>query len=160
MPYYPLSDTNLLLFMGIPSEREAFRARVYDGVEDERHAFVRALEGGGVVDCPALDPWINAFLGNQVWQAVLEESVMGDWNTEAYHQRVYLALSKCDLDLLVAVQRLAGLGETVSKVGRALKVSDRQRRELHRDSSRYAAEDRDLAAGILSGDIGAGWPRR
>lgn len=51
-----------LLFCG-RGEPEEVRCRVYGGTDDaddERVAFVKSLAGGGVIDCPAYDPWVAA----------------------------------------------------------------------------------------------------
>ena len=52
-----------LVPMGL-GEPEVFRARVYGGAEDpaerERAEFIERLAGPGVIDCPAIDPWIAA----------------------------------------------------------------------------------------------------
>lgn len=51
-----------LQFMGMGAV-ETFRGRIYghaEAVEDERHAFVKALATTGVLDCPAYDGWVRA----------------------------------------------------------------------------------------------------
>ncbi len=54
----------VLYFMGDPAAREEVRARVYDASSDPdeaaRRVFVEQLDGPGVVDCPAIDPWVAA----------------------------------------------------------------------------------------------------
>lgn len=56
-----------LFFMGETSMREVFRCRVYDAGETEddrpRADFVERLAGEGVIDCPAIDPWVAALQG-------------------------------------------------------------------------------------------------
>lgn len=48
--------------MGI-GEPEEFRARIYDGTEEEHpslHQWLRATMTTGALDCPAYDQWVKA----------------------------------------------------------------------------------------------------
>lgn len=51
-----------LHFMSNPTMPEFFRGRVYGASdeEDRRVAFLEALAGQGVIDCPAYDGWVAA----------------------------------------------------------------------------------------------------
>lgn len=62
-------STSTLSYMGC-GEPEHFRCRVYGGDhdDDERRAFLERLAGEGVIDCPAIDPWI-ATLQARGWVA-------------------------------------------------------------------------------------------
>lgn len=51
----------MLSFMGVDDPHEV-RCRVYGAESDgeaERVAFVERLAGPGVIDCPAIDPWVE-----------------------------------------------------------------------------------------------------
>jgi hypothetical protein len=59
---------NKLIFMGRHEDPEQVRCRIYDGTtnddgvtpdEAKRREFVAELAGPGVVDCPAIDPWVE-----------------------------------------------------------------------------------------------------
>ena len=56
-------STDTLIPMGI-GEPEVVRCRIYGAAEDHderaRLDFVRQLAGPGVIDCPAIDPWVAA----------------------------------------------------------------------------------------------------
>jgi hypothetical protein len=58
-----VSDDHVLIPMGA-GEPEAFRCRIYGAAEDpdeaKRREFVAQLAGPGVLDCPAIDPWVAA----------------------------------------------------------------------------------------------------
>lgn len=53
-------STSTLFPMGV-GEPETFRCRIYGGEDDaERTAFLEQLAGEGAIDCPAIDPWVEA----------------------------------------------------------------------------------------------------
>ena len=59
-----MSDSHTLIPMGA-GEPETFRCRIYGVAEDpeaeaKRRAFLAELAGPGVIDCPAIDPWVSA----------------------------------------------------------------------------------------------------
>lgn len=59
-----MTDTHTLIPMGA-GEPETFRCRIYGVAEDpeaesKRRAFLAELAGPGVIDCPAIDPWVRA----------------------------------------------------------------------------------------------------
>ena len=53
-----------LYFMGQEDHEDPVRCRIYGGGDDaddqRRVAFVTALAGRGVIDCPAYDDWVAA----------------------------------------------------------------------------------------------------
>ncbi len=58
-------SSSTLIPMGV-GEPETFRCRIYGGEDDaerERAAFLDQLAGAGVIDCPAIDPWVAALQG-------------------------------------------------------------------------------------------------